>query len=416
MATLTVVLPARHPGQVQVSESAARFRVLACGRRWGKTLIGAALCIEAALRGGRAWWVAPDYPRSAHGWTEIRRQAGQLAGVVVRESERRVDLPGGGWVQAKSADNPDSLRGVGLDLVVIDEAAYVAERAWTEALRPALSDRQGRALIISTPAGKQGWFWSAYERGQDPQQPDWESWQFGTASNPYISPDEIETARRDSTERTFEQEYLARFLDDAGGVFRQVRGRVDREPVRYEPDHRYAIGADWGRSHDFSAFVVVDATARRVVALDRSTGIEYVQQRGRLLALAQRWQPVKILAETNAMGEPIVEQLLRDGLPVEGFVTTNASKAELIDGLALALEQGTLGLLDDPVLLAELEGYQGERLPSGLVRYGAPAGMHDDTVMALALAWRAAGEAGPGRVMVVKPSRLPSFQQGGRWR
>lgn len=389
VAETTVILPSRHPQQAEVGRSGARFRVLACGRRWGKTLLGAALCLEVGLQGGRAWWVGPDYPRSAHGWGEIRRQSKQIAGSRIRESERLIELPGGGWVQAKSADNPDSLRGVGLDFVVMDEAAYCEERAWTEGIRPALSDRGGRALLISTPAGRD-WFWRMWQRGQDPEYPDWQSWRFPTVGNPYIASDEVESARRDSTERTFLQEYLAEFLDDGGAVFREVRKRVVDEVVRYEPDHRYVIGVDWGRSHDFSVFVVVDATARRVVQVDRSTGVEYAIQRGRLLALAQRWHPVRILAEMNAMGDPIVEQLVRDGLPVEGFVTTNRSKAELVDGLALALEQGTLELLDDPVLVAELEAFAGNRLASGLVRYGAPGGMHDDTVMALALAWKAA--------------------------
>src|SRR5215470_584176 len=111
----------------------------------------------------------------------------------------------------------------------------------------------------------------------------------------------------------------------------------------------------------------------------------------RLKALAEQWQPEQILAEQNSIGQPIIEQLERDGLRIQAFTTTNASKAQAIEALALAFERGDIRILNDPVLVSELVAYQAERLPSGLLRYGAPAGQHDDTVMALAIAWGAVG-------------------------
>jgi hypothetical protein len=95
-------------------------------------------------------------------------------------------LPGGGTVQVRSADNPDALRGEGLDFVVVDECAYVAEAAWQEALRPALSDRLGRAMFISTPAGR-NWFWRHYQRGLEGG--DWQSWSFPTSDNLHAAGD-----------------------------------------------------------------------------------------------------------------------------------------------------------------------------------------------------------------------------------
>ena len=89
------------------------------------------------------------------------------------------------------------------------------------------------------------------------------------------------------------------------------------------------------------------------------------------------------------MGEPLIEQLQQDGLPVTPFVTTNATKAAAIEALSLAFERGEIEILNDPALIGELQAYEAKRLPSGLLRYGAPEGMHDDCVMALALAWQA---------------------------
>jgi hypothetical protein len=123
--------------------------------------------------------------------------------------------------------------------------------------------------------------------------------------------------------------------------------------------------------------------------MDRSNRVDYTVQCERLKVLAEHWQPLQIIAEQNSIGQPIIEQLSRDGLHIQPFLTTHASKGQAIETLALAFERSEIRILNDPVLVSELVAYQGERLPSGLLRYGAPDGQHDDTVMALAMAWTA---------------------------
>lgn len=386
---LRVNLPRLHPSQQVVADDPTRFRVLACGRRWGKTRLGALLCTMVALRGGRAWWVAPSYPISSVGWREIKGLVKQIPGADLREGDRMAMLPGGGWVQVRSADNPDSLRGEGLDLAVIDECAFVQEAAWQEALRPSLSDRKGRALFISTPKGH-NWFWQAWRRGQEGGEPDWRSWQFATADNPFIDQSEVDAAEAGLPERIFIQEYLAEFIDDAGGVFRRV---LDAATVAEQTEpisgHTYALGVDWGKSQDWTVLSLMDVTTRSLARLDRFNRIDYTIQTGRLKALVERFKPSTIIAESNAMGVPLIERLVSDGLPVTPFMTTNATKAVAIEALALAFERSDIRILPDAVLIAELQAYEVERLPSGLLRYQAPAGMHDDCVMSLALAWQA---------------------------
>jgi hypothetical protein len=137
---------------------------------------------------------------------------------------------------------------------------------------------------------------------------------------------------------------------------------------------------------------VIDATTREVVALDRFNRIDYVIQKGRLQALYERFRPDAIYVEQNSMGVPLVEDLQRLNLPVHPFLTTNASKLLVIDALALAFEREELRVLDDPDLVNELLAFQAERLPSGTLRYSAPEGVHDDCVMALALAWHGAAQ------------------------
>jgi len=222
----------------------------------------------------------------------------------------------------------------------------------------------------------------------DDQEHEWAGWQLPTADNPYIDPDEIEAARRGLPERIFSQEYLAQFLDDAGGVFRRVMEAATATPQDgAHLHHEYTFGIDWGRQLDYTAIAVMDVTTSSLVALDRFNQIDYTVQLGRLTALYERFRPRAIVAESNSMGQPLLETLQRDGLPVVPFTTTNASKQIAIDALALAFERGAIRILPDPVLINELQSYEAERLPSGMTRYSAPAGLHDDTVMALALAW-----------------------------
>jgi hypothetical protein len=343
-------------------------------------------CLDVASKGGRAWWVSPSYKLSEVGWRPLRR-IGAKIGAEIRRVDRQVNLPGGGSVTVRSADNPESLVGEGLDFVVMDECSLTKEAAWFESLRPALSDRQGAALFIGTPKGR-NWFWRLWQRGRQGE-PGWMAWQFPTSSNPYIAPEEIDAAQQDLPERIFRQEYLAEFLDDAGGVFRRVMDAATAtERCDAESGHEYIMGVDWGKLADFTVLVVLDATTSEVVYLDRFNQIDYQVQLGRLESAFIKFQPQQIIAESNAMGEPLIEQLYYQGFPVQPFQTTNASKADMVNALALAFEKGEIKIPNDPVLIGELQAFEATRLPSGLLRYAAPEGMHDDMVIALGLAWQ----------------------------
>lgn len=401
MTKIAVKLPRLHPAQTQIKDSQARFRVVCAGRRFGKSQLCTALCIEAALLGGRAWWVVPVYATGAPAFRLLMNMANQIPDTAINRSDRLVTFPNGGTVQVRTADAPDLLRGDSLDLVVCDEAAFMPalETLWIDVLRPTLTDRQGRAIFISTPNGR-NYFWRLFQYGQDPARRDWQSWQFPTSANPYISAGEIESARRDMPEQRFSAEFLAEFTE-GGSVFRNVRELATGKPQPGpQPGHEYTIGVDWGRTGDYTVICVYDATERRVAHLDRFTGIPYDVMLGRVRTAIEKWRPVKTIVERNSMGQAMLETLQKMRLPgrLIGFTTTNESKGQLVDSLALALERRAITLLDNPTLLGELAAYRAETLPSGLIRYSAPAGGHDDTVMALMLAYAPHSESGPAEL------------------
>ena len=382
-----------HPGQIAILAHPARFKVVACGRRFGKTETGKILLVERALTGRICWWISPTFRMADDVWRALKTA---LDGAIAakHEDRRRLTLRGGGEIRVQSGHDPDALRGSGLDLAVLDEAAYLHPDVWHAAIRPALADRRGEALFLSSPRGR-NWFWGLYMLGQRADQPDWQSWRFPTVANPLIDPAEIEAQRDLLPEHLYRQEYLAEFLQDAGGVFRGVEAAATVDPGGGpQAGTRYVFGVDWGRSSDYTAIAVLDADSARVVALERFNTIGWARQRGRLAALAERWRPDTIWAEANSIGGPNIEALQSEGLPVIAFQTTAQSKGPLIEALALAIERGQIALLRDVALIEELQGYAMERLPSGRFRYGAPPGEHDDTVIALALAWHGASHGG----------------------
>ena len=373
---------------------------LAVVEGWRKTTLAMAICVEAAATGGTYIWGAPTFDQVRISFKETQRAARNVADFNL--SRMVVTFPNGGEIVFRSLDNPDNARGYTADGVVIDESGVVKAEAWYEVLRPMLIDTNGWAWLIGTPKGR-NWFWNEFQKAND--HADYAAWQVPTLGvalqggqlvrkpHPLENPDvpfaEIEQLHRTLSERVFEQEILAQFVDISGGVFRRVAEAATAEAQDSAIDgHEYIIGCDWGKLNDFSVFSVIDTTTSELVYLDRFNQIDYAVQLSRLQALTQRFNPYSIIVERNSIGEPLIEQLYRMGLPVQPFQTTNATKSQAIDALALAFERGELRILSDAVLIAELQAYEMERLPSGMMRYNAPAGMHDDCVMSLALAYQ----------------------------
>lgn len=209
-----------HSAQLEIYNHPARFKVVVCGRRFGKTTLGTRICLEAALEGKRIWWIAPTYPLAAIGWRMVKKLAYDSGlNYTIRESELMLKGSGDGWLQVKSASDRDKMRGEGLDGIVVDEAAYVDPHAWTDVLRPALADKKGWAMFISTPDGF-NYFHELFLLGSG-ENPDWKSWQMPTSANPFIDPAELEAAKATMDIVTFRQEFEAKFEALSGRVFDQ---------------------------------------------------------------------------------------------------------------------------------------------------------------------------------------------------
>jgi hypothetical protein len=198
------------PSQGIVFRSTERFRVLAAGRRFGKTYLALVeLCRAAWGEGSVAWYVAPTYKLAKRiAWKPLKEMTRQYWAGKPNETDLRIELTCGGTICLRGADNYDSLRGDGLDFLVLDEYASIAPAAWSEVLRPALADKQGRALFVGTPQGHNH-FYELVERAGTLA--DWKAFQFTSAQGGNVTREELESAAKELDERIFRQEFEACF-------------------------------------------------------------------------------------------------------------------------------------------------------------------------------------------------------------
>ena len=199
-----------------IADSPLRFRVAVCGRRFGKTHLAIReLAKFARYPNQRCWYIAPSYRMARQiVWKKLKKKLLSINWVKkINETDLTLELVNGSEISLRGADNYDSLRGVGLNFVILDEAADIDREAWYEVLRPTLADTGGHALFLGTPKGY-NWFKELYDLGKTRK--DWISFQFSTLDGGNVPEEEIEQARIDLDARTFAQEFLATFEQYAG--------------------------------------------------------------------------------------------------------------------------------------------------------------------------------------------------------
>jgi hypothetical protein len=367
-------------------ESPARFRVVCCGRRWGKTLGFAHELLRAALlKPGDYGWIGPTYPVTERGVDALQRIAPDL--IFRGTSPRMALLPNRSRIVFLSAEGDDATRilGWGFRGIVIDEAPRVAQKTLDQAIRPTLTDHQGWAAYVGTPKGR-NWFFDQYTRGRAGQE-GFASFQMPTASNPLIARKELEEARASLPEDVFRQEYLAEFLEDSAGVFRGIDACLMPAGMPRGPaEGPYVLGVDLAKHQDFTVLIAADMRTGRCVEMQRFNRIDWPFQRDRIVELARALR-ARIVLDATGVGDAVYDELVRVWPAVEPVKLTSASKTEIIQGLMLAIERAELRWPAEwDVLTDELRRYEYDYSPQGRVSYNAPAGYHDDCVIALALA------------------------------
>ncbi len=391
MAKYSAKLPKLHEAQETVAKSEARWKILCAGRRFGKTRLGVQLCMQAALEGKRAWWVAPTFAIARVGWRAIEAAAMSFPQEIrpkVSLANMEVTFENGGYIAAKSADNPQRLRGEGLDFLVMDEAAFIKPEVWREVLRPTLTERKGSGLFISTPMGMNNWFYDLWTNAKDDD--NWETFRFATVDNPAIDPEEIEVAKKEVGSIIFTQEYLAEFVDNGqsivkpewinyyakneDGLWQGGAGKWD--PLELQHFGAADIAVTTSESSDYTAIIDFAKHSDGTLFVNdvkriKVEGPDIVPQ---ITEMYKRYNWSHVLLEKVGLSKTVSQMLIREGFRVQELP---ADKDKITKALPLSarMESGDVLLKAEAPWLPDLE--------RELLTF--PLGAHDDMVDALAL-------------------------------
>ncbi len=401
-----------HDGQREFLLNPAKFKVLACGRRWGKTDACAVQIVHALhkpyptkhlILGPTADQAGLLFERSVQLLDQLDQQEAPIPKV------KRSPYPhlryGTHTVMARSGHLPRALRGHEATHIVVDEAAYLPESLVTEVAMPMLATTDGALTLISTPHGKNH-FWRFFDMGQRGENGVW-SRHAPSSESPFVSASFLEIQKQLLSERAFAIEYEAKFMDSAGQVFKNASVQACLVPLLSETNGPYTIGVDWARYGDYTAVAVLSGhrDESALVELVRFQGTTWIDAVRRVADIVERFPHARVLCDATGLGDPVVE-LLRTTLrsqAVEGLVFTNQTKAELIDGLSWIIDRAALKMTPDPQLLRELEHFEATPTDSGRTRLAARGGYHDDLVVALALAARQLDKNYQARIVLGRP-------------
>jgi hypothetical protein len=383
-----------HWGQREILDYPARFKIVNCGRRWGKSLGGLFFVLESCVkkfeqtkRKIRAWIIAPTFPLVREDWLLAEELWKDLI-TKKNKTEMHLELLNLFDIEFKSAEREDEgLRGAGIDVALLDECARISQKAWQAGIRPSLSDREGVAMFISTPKGK-NWFYSLFLRGQSSDK-HYKSWRHTSKDSPYFSIEEYNQAKKELPELVFQQEFEAEFLEDEAIVFRGVEKCKTPwlpQDKQAKTGYEYVIGLDLARATDFTVITVFDLFQKRVCDFERFQDILWNLQKERVKNFAYKYNHAQIVMDSTGVGDPIYEDLVRFGLNVIPINFTHEIKNHIIEKLILAIEQQLITFPDIPQLIEELKAFTYKISPMRRIIYGAPEGFYDDCVISLALA------------------------------
>ena len=236
MAEINVEL---HPAQLEIFNSKKRFKIVAAGRRFGKSRLAAWILLIKALQSESkdVFYVGPTFQQAKDIMWGMLKELGQDVIKDAYENTARLTLINDRKIYLKGSDRPDTLRGVGLAYVVLDEYASMKPIVWEQILRPTLADVRGEAMFIGTPAGKNH-FYDLYTEAQKDE--DWDAFQYNSTDNPYIAADEIEAAKKSMSSMAFRQEFEASFETFSGGIFKEEWFHTSTEPE----EGNYVIAVD----------------------------------------------------------------------------------------------------------------------------------------------------------------------------
>jgi len=411
-----IAIPGLTPRQREMLEHEARILWLGTGTKTGKTFALAAWVAQGIVTGERTCWVAPWYPRARAAFETIRSILAPLidsGDFQATETMLRIRGANGGGLDCFSGENYQGIYGGNFGRVVVDEASRCPSALWPAVLTT-ISATNGRArAAFNLELGSRNWAIRNLLRVQAMTSEQRvvaseDFLTFPTGGDGLVDPALIGLLRSQMPEPLWRALYLAEIPESDTSLFRNLdKIFVGRELDGPLEGHRYAAGIDLGRKQDWTVVTVIDCETGAVVASDRFHEISWTLRCERAAALYKKFRSGKACVDATGIGDPVSEQLSKLGLEVEPFVFSAPSRKALLEQLILACDNCQITLPASEKFLVykhELECFE-YALDGSTIRYAAPASMHDDTVMSLALAvhgWKASGQGELGWIEYLK--------------
>lgn len=298
------------------------------------------------------------------------------------DSALQITLTNGSIFQLIGTDNVDSIVGTNPVGCVFSEYSLQSDTAWSY-IRPILAENGGWAIFNFTPRGRN----HAWKILQQAREDNWFSEVLTVEQTLAIDHETLEEERKQMPSDLFRQEYYCEFLEDAGAVFKSVDAVVyDRAP-EWHRDKRYQLGIDLAKFQDFTVLTPIDLHDFKVIKPDRFNQIDYTLQKAKIETHYYRYNKPRTFIDSTGVGEPIYDDLVERGLvQLNPYSFTETSRRNLLTNLQILIEQRIIKLPPDETLLNELKSCHYELGNHGKVKIEVPEGLHDDTVMSLALA------------------------------
>ena len=382
-----------YPHQRAVLQSPQRFKTLIWHRKARKTTTAVIETVRQALhRVGTYWIVLPTY---ANAKDIVWRDPNMIFRIIPpqiitkrNEQELVIYLSNGSYIQLKGADEPEGLRGPNPFGIVYDEFATMKYEAWS-IMEPVLRANDGWAWFVGTPRGKNH-LHKHYLRGQEGDI-EWGSWLMKASISGVIDPFQLAKSRETMSDDTYMQEWECTFLEGSGVVFRGLKEVMTAKPIQPDENKLYVVGVDLAKHHDFTVLAVYDASTNSQVYQDRFQGIDWVFQKKKIKALSDHYNHALVVLDATGLGDPIYDDLVRSGVPVEPYKLTERTKADLIEKHSIYIQQQRIKMLPIEQSIREHEDFTYTIGQTGVTHYSAPDGEEyfDDCVIANALAvWK----------------------------
>ena len=387
------------PHQLPVLMNPARFKTLVWHRKAHKTT----LAINELIRWANAlpatyWYVAPYYSQAKKiVWDDPEMFSKYCPPEIWanrNNSELKIVFPNGSIIYVLGADKPDSLRGPNPYGIILDEYGDMKSEVWSAIIQPIMTANPNSwCWFIGTPKGRNDFF-SKFNMGNSDNS-EWWSSMLKASQSGIIDSKALEEAKKTTTQAFYNQEYECEFAESAGSFFRRITENLYDATDDVNPEHLYQLGVDLAKYQDWTVITPFDLNDFAVKPQIRFNQIDWNLQKARIEAIARRYNNAKIMVDSTGVGDPITEDLEGTGLNVEGVkftdnVNSTGTRRQLLDNLAIKLEQDMIKLPNDEGLIRELQSFQFKlkTFDNGKSRISVETmdGMTDDRVMSLALA------------------------------